>query len=191
MRKITQFSVSSLLIIGLLGCQADSNVSNIVTVESYTKNVPVANVHGKQGAAVSLVNSKVNLSSAGVQHAIEIGINSRYNSGIVHITVSSSDGLHIVSGDTSIEQSLTEGEMTFPFEVNAEEDGRYYLRAVVRVEVNGVKSARALSMIVQVGEQDKSIDSQITTQSKSVLGQSDKNDKVYGEPVLLLELENE
>jgi len=182
MKTITKLCFSGLLVATLASCQADSNVNNVVTADSYTKNIPMA--HGKPGASVSLVNSKVNLANADVQYSINLGIDSRYSSGKMEVDVSSSEGLQIVSGDTDIQETLTKGAMTFPFEVTATENGRYYLYAVVKTESNGVKSFRALTMIVQVaehGETKKTETNKKTPNKKDVTNK----DKTFGAPILL------
>ena len=181
MKTMTKLCFSGLLVATLASCQADSNVNNVVTADSYTKNVPMA--HGKPGASVSLVNSKVNLANAGVQYSINLGIDSRYSSGKMEVEVSSSEGLQIVSGNTHIQETLTKGAITFPYEVTATENGRYYLYAVVKTESNGVKSFRALTMIVQVGEQGETKKTETNKKTPNKKDVTNK-DKTFGAPIL-------
>lgn len=69
----------------------------------------------------------------------------------MEVTVTSLEGLNIISGTTAIKETLVKGEMTFPFEATTEDDGHYYLYVVVKIQSKGKKSARALTFIVQVG----------------------------------------
>lgn len=180
MKKLTMLCLSGLVAVAVSGCQSESTVSNVISADSYTKNVVG---YQKQGAAVSLVNSKVSLANAGVQYSIDLAINSKYNSGEMEVTVTSSEGLNIISGTTAIKETLIKGEMTFPFEVTAEEDGRYYLYAAVKTQSNGKTSARALTLIVQVGEQEKTSKG---TPAKTKKGKQVENadETTFGEPVL-------
>jgi len=182
MKKLTILCLSGLVAMAVSGCQSESTVSNVISTASYTKNTTT---YQKQGSAVSLVNSKVTLAEAGVQYSIDLAINSKYSSGEMTATVSSSDGLSIVSGTTDINATLSKGNMTFPFEVIATEAGRYYVYAVVTTQSNGMKSSRALTLIVQVGEEEKSSKSTPVKTKKGSVKQTGDSETTFGAPVVL------
>jgi hypothetical protein len=181
MKKLTMLCLSGFVAMAVSGCQSESTVSNVISAASYTKNTTT---YQKQGSAVSLLNSKVSLAEAGVPYLIDLAIDSKYGSGDMEIKVSASDGLSIVSGTTEINATLSKGNMTFPFEVSATEVGRYYLYAVVKTQSNGMKSGRALTLIVQVGEEEKSIKSTPVKTKKKGANQTD-DAPTFGAPVVL------
>lgn len=140
----------SFLLIGLVGCQGATNSAVVKVANQYVKSQPT---YQKPGAAVSLVNSKVNISDVNTSYAINLTINSGYNSGDLELSVFTSEGLELVDGETEVVEILSRGEMVFPYTVNAAEEGRYYLYANAKVTDSlGTKSFRALTLIVEVGE---------------------------------------
>ncbi|GHB69839.1 hypothetical protein GCM10008107_18990 [Psychrosphaera saromensis] len=181
MKILSILCLTSLVAVGVSACQTESNITDAVAADSYTKNTTT---YQKQGSAVSLLNSKVSLAEAGVPYLIDLAIDSKYSSGDMEIKVSASDGLSIVSGTTEINARLSNGVTTFPFEVSATEVGRYYLYAVVKTQSNGMKSGRALTLIVQVGEEEKSIKSTPVKTKKKGANQTD-DAPTFGAPVVL------
>jgi Mg2+/citrate symporter len=107
----------------------------------------------KTGAAVMLQDSQVNLEVAGAQYAVDVGILSGYSSGVVMLTVTSSEGLYIVDGDVNPSKSLVPGLISFPYTLIASKSGHYYLYLHAEVIRDGVSSYRALTFIVQVGKE--------------------------------------
>jgi len=178
MKKLTILSLSSLILMGLVACQSESSLSQVAS--NYTKN---ETTYQKQGALVTLVNSQVDLAAAGIKYSIDFAINSGYDSSEMALSFSSSPGLYIVDGDTDIKQTLLKGKTSFPFEVTANETGRYYIYAIIKAKHNGVNSTRSLTLIVQVGEQAKSGTSTTTQKGNATKKQPSK--KTFGEPVLL------
>jgi len=140
----------SFLLVGLVGCQGTTNSTVVKVANQYVKSQPT---YQKPGAAISLVNSKVNIADVNVSYAIDLTINSGYNSGDLELSVFTSDGLELVDGETEVAQTLSRGEIVFPYTVSAAEEGRYYLYANAKVTDSlGTKSFRALTLIVEVGE---------------------------------------
>lgn len=139
------------LFLGMLvsGCQNSIDSEQARVANDYIKLKPR---YQKQGAAISLTNSQVNLDAAGVPYLIDLGIHSKYPSGEMTVSVSSSKGLYIVAGETNFTSALSKGEIAIPYTVAATESGRYYLYANVSVRYNGESSFRALTFIVQVGK---------------------------------------
>lgn len=128
--------------------------ATVRTANDYVKSVVE---YKKPGADISLNDQQVNLQVSGVQYAINIDLNSGYDSGQLTLSVVASDGLYIVGGDVAPVVALGSGIISLPYTVIAAEDGRYYLYLNASVEKNGVVSGRALTLIVQVGDEDKSI----------------------------------
>lgn len=180
MKKLTKLGVSFLITGSLVACNSASNITETILATNYEKNTVT---YQKPGAAVSLVNSQVNLDAAGVQYEIDFTINSRYSSGDMSVSVKSSDGLYIVGGDSVVKETLINGDISFPYTVTATESGRYYLYAVVSVESNGVKRSRALTLIVQVGEEGEINVSKKVNSNKVTQKRSESQEKTFGEPV--------
>lgn len=164
MNKLIILCFSVLVAVGVSGCKGSANLNEVVVANNYVKNT---SSYQKQGSAVSLVNSQVNIATSGVQYAVDLVIDSQYSSGDMQVNISTSKGLYIMDGSTEISQSLTKGSITLPYIVTASEVGRYYIYANIQTESNGVKSFRSLTLIVQVGEdttlQTKASDSTVKT----------------------------
>lgn len=204
--KLLFLSFFLLVLLALAGCQNSTDVDShaIRIAENYTKHKMR---YQKPGASLYLVNSQVNIATAGVQYAVDLDIYSFYPSGSIELAVKPSKGLHIVDGDTLAEQELSKGSMTFPYVIIAEESGRYYLHAKAKIESDDTKSFRSLSMIVEVGAEDsyeentktinplsKGAAESSTTDKNSLeqnfsLGEGDKEgdteNTIYGAPVIL------
>jgi len=151
MKYFLMLCLSIFTLINVTACQGSLSGDEVVIADNYVK---YKRQYQKQGAALHLVNSQVNIVTAGVQYAIDLDIKSRYNSGNITLSVSASEGLYIVDGNINTERSLSKGSMSFPYVIIASEAGRYYIRAKAKVEEdNGKESFRALTMIVQVGEE--------------------------------------
>jgi len=169
-------------LVSLFACQSSVNTEQVsVSNQSYVKN-KVA--YQKQGAALVLVNSQVNLEETETEYAIDLSIFSQYNSGNLTLTVAASEGLELIEGDTTVEQPLSKGTLVFPYTVSAAEAGHYYLKAQAQVvDANGKKSLRALALIVEVGE------GKGYTKNKSVEEKTSKTTvektTTFGDPVIL------
>lgn len=148
MKKLILLCLSVFIVISVAGCKDSVNLNNIIEANDYVKNT---SSYQKQGAAIFLENSQVNIDSSGVQYAIDLNLNSKYSSGEMQVNVSTSEGLYIVKGSSDVIQTLTQGNIPLSYVVTASEDGRYYIYANVKIESNGVKSFRSLTLIVQVG----------------------------------------
>lgn len=147
--KILILSVVTLL---LVACKSSQDHVRVAT--DYIAR-PV--VYQKPGASVSLRDSQVNLDVSGVQYAVDVDIGSAYSDGKLLLDVHASDGLHIVGGDTELVMTLSQEIITLPYVLIAERDGRYYLYLNATVERDGQKRSRALTLIVQVGEEEAAI----------------------------------
>jgi len=177
MKKLILFCLSTAVAVSIVGCKGSTNINDIVVANSYVKN---KSFYQKQGAAVSLVNSQVNIATSGVQYAIDLTIDSQYSSGNMQVNVSASDGLYIMDGSTEITQTLTKGNITLPYVVTASEEGRYYIYANIQTESNGVKSFRALTLIVQVGETKAEMKALLKQNPKQV---NDESERTFGDVV--------
>ncbi|ODS24473.1 hypothetical protein AB835_03250 [Candidatus Endobugula sertula] len=131
-------------------CKEELKPQRVVVADNYTVQLPG---YAKPGASVALANSKVTLDVAGAQHAVDVGINSAYDSGTMALSVSASEGLYIVDGDTNPTVSLRKGTIEFPYTIIASQTGRYYIYLNAKVESGGKIEGRALTFIVQVGEE--------------------------------------
>jgi hypothetical protein len=151
MKIIVCFGVVLLSVL-LQAC--DQGQARVYVANDYVKAVEI---HRKPGAKVSLDNRQVNLAVSGAQYAINVDINSAYDSGQMTLVVTGSEGLFIVGGDVNPTMALSKGVMTLPYTVIASEDGRYYLHLNATVEKNGVIAVRALTLIVQVGDESKAL----------------------------------
>jgi len=168
------------LMFGLVGCQGSANSSVVKVANQYVKSQPT---YQKPGAAISLVNSKVNIADVNVSYAIDLTINSGYSSGDLELSVFTSDGLELVDGETEVVQTLSKGEIVFPYTVSAAEEGRYYLYANAKVTDSlGKKSFRALTLIVEVGG-DVGYTKKTSVQEKNK--QATSETLTFGEPVAM------
>lgn len=176
MKKLIVLCFSAFVAVSISGCKGSASLNETVVANDYVKNT---SSYQKQGSAVSLVSSQVNIASSGVQYAIDLTIDSQYSSGDIQVSVSTSEGLYIMDGSTNITQSLTKGSITLPYVVTASEVGRYYIYANVQTENNGVKSFRALTLIVQVGEDKVEVKSLLKQNAK----QTSDSIKTFGDVV--------
>ncbi len=144
------------------GCGHKTNQSVVVPTENYQVRV---NTYQKPGANISLVNSLVNLEVSGVEYAVDVEINSGYFVGQMSAEVSASEGLYITGGDVSPTVSLSGGSFVLPYTLSAVADGRHYLYLNTVVKVNGNVSRRALTFIVQVGEEKAETSSSVSEKS--------------------------
>lgn len=143
------YSVSIIIgALALFACADTSLPYIVVQAEHYKKNLPR---YQKPGAALSLTHSHVTLPSAGVEYAITIGINSGYPHGNMTTSISASEGLYITHGERNSSVTLDQAQITLPYHVSATTEGRYYLYINAQVEHQGIRSSRALTFIVQVG----------------------------------------
>ncbi len=140
--------VLMLSVLFLSACDIDT--SEVRTATDYRKQ-PFS--YQKPGAVINLENAQVNLEVSGAQYAIDPGLISGYNSGDLELSVSASDGLYIVGGDTNPTMALTKGKMSCPYTVAAAKPGRYYLYINAKATINGAVRTRALTFIVQVGDE--------------------------------------
>lgn len=182
MKKLTKLYTGLLFVTSIVGCNSASSINETVLATHYDKNTVS---YQKQGAAVSLVNRQVNLDAAGVQYEVDLAINSKYSSGNMTVSIKSSEGLYIVGSQTDVEETLIKGSISIPLTVTASESGRYYLYAVVNAESNGVKRSRALTLIVQVGDQAKAAVDKLINGSKISLKENSESIKTFGDPVSL------
>ncbi|MFT7388866.1 MAG: hypothetical protein ACI8VC_002123 [Candidatus Endobugula sp.] len=141
-------SVAVVAVFTLVACKGGGQSVRIA--QDYVKQPAV---YQKPGAALMLQNSQVNLEVAGAQYAVDVVIINGYGSGDMVLSVTASDGLHIVSGDTQSTVSLAAGNINQSYSLIAEEAGRYYLYLNAMVTKNGRTLTRALTFIVQVGEE--------------------------------------
>lgn len=136
--------------LALMGCKGSEQ--SVHVAKNYTKQ-PVA--YQKPGAAIALSDSLVKLEVEGAPYSINIDINSQYSNGDMELSVSTSDGLYITSGDENPTVALSKGVIAFPYTITAIERGRFYIYINAVIEADGNKEARALTFIVQVGEENK------------------------------------
>jgi hypothetical protein len=148
MKFLILLSVAVMSVFTLVACKGGGQ--SVRMAQDYVKQ-PI--VYQKPGAALMLQNSQVNLEVAGAQYIVDVGIVSGYDSGDMVLSVAASNGLHIVSGDTQSTINLTAGNSNQTYTLIAEEAGRYYLYLNAVVNKDGRKLSRALTFIVQVGEE--------------------------------------
>ena len=163
----------SILFVSILGACMDSLGQQKKQVANDYVQSPSA--YSKPGAVLTLVNSQVNLQVAGVDYAVNIDINSDYADGSMTLSVSASDGLSITDGELNPTISLKRGVIHLPYQLMAQQPGRYYLYINATVDSGGKKAARAMTFIVQVGEERE--------QSESPQQKNDEAAKTYGERV--------
>ncbi|TBR38141.1 hypothetical protein CBF23_012915 [Marinomonas agarivorans] len=138
-----------LVVLVLCGCQQKVDLAKVVVADDYIKS---SLSYRKQGALVALNNDQVNLEAAGVQYAIDLSMLSGYDSGKMTVSITPSKGLYILDGNQHTTRPLVKGKIKLPYIVSASQEGRYYLYANVSIEHGGKNTARALTLIVQVGE---------------------------------------
>ncbi len=148
MKVLIKYSFIAFITMGLLACKHELS-QPVVVADDYVQQ---SSRHTKSGAAVSLVSSQVNLAVSGVEYAVDIDLNSQYASGSMELSVSTSDGLYIMSGHTNATLALTQGTISNPYRLIASETGRYYVYLNIKAQSGGQTSTRALTFIVQVGE---------------------------------------
>ena len=155
--------------VGALFVYQSVNTQPVLVATEYIKRSPVS--HVKPSAAVALSSSQVNLEVAGAQYTINVDIDSEYSNGDMQLDVQASEGLYILGGELNPTLSLTKGTIRRPFQVMAVQPGRYYIYVNVKVDDGASLASRALTFIVQVGEEEDSGDqySQKATESGGVL----------------------
>lgn len=110
----------------------------------------------KPGANVSLQDNLVHRLEPGIDAEILVALAASYNEGDMMVHLHTSDGLLLVAGATQYTFSLREdGSYVMPLRLVAHEPGRYYVHLQVSIIHDGRQSARALSAIVQVGDEAK------------------------------------
>jgi len=153
MKNIFKIGIILSTFTALIAC--DENLlegQNVLTAKSYIKQEAA---YAKPGAALTLENKQVNLEVSGAQYAIDVGIVSGYEGALMELSVSASDGLYITKGETNVTSTLSKGVNNHSYTIIASENGRYYLYLNATVTENDKKTPRALTLIVQVGEEQK------------------------------------
>ena len=117
------------------------------------KSVHKEHRYVKPGAAVSLKNAQPLFASAPGTYEYQLRLVSPHNAGDVKVSVSSSDGIEIVSEKSQFEFDLSNGaEYVLPVTVNASREGRFYIHLQVSITADGQTSLRSIAAILQVGE---------------------------------------
>ena len=157
MRKNRMYRVILLaLLSSLLACETEiKSASETVqpTVEHTRDKKSIHPSIGKPGAAVSLRNSQpLQLPATGVQDVV-VQLMSPVYQGVMHVSVSSNEDIAIVSAQKEFEFTLVEqGDYQLPLTLNIATAGRHYLHLQVVINTKEQTQARAIAVIVQVGE---------------------------------------
>lgn len=138
--------------------QRSSALANEIRDVEASSNKSVKSVEaprGKPGAQISLATNEIYPLKAGVVGDMKLVLLTPYTEGQLSVTVSASEGLALVSDVTDFNFLLeADTDYVIPLKLLAQEDGRYYVHLQVNLESEGRRTFRALSAIVQVGQED-------------------------------------
>lgn len=111
---------------------------------------------GKPGAQISLATNEIHKAKAGIASDIKLVLITPYIEGQLTVAVSASEGLALVSEVNEFTFMLdADTDYAIPLQILAQEDGRYYVHMQVNLEVEGRRTFRALSAIIQVGQDEQ------------------------------------
>ncbi|MGH1487482.1 MAG: hypothetical protein ACRBCI_14805 [Cellvibrionaceae bacterium] len=148
MKKKVIYCIWAVVVLLLAGCEQRTEV---LKATHYSKHAPA---YAKPGANIALENRQVNLEFSGLQYAIDIDLLSGYDSGELTLSVKASEGLYILEGDLNPTMTLTKGIINLSsYNIMASKLGRYYIYVNAKVEKDNNISARALTFIVQIGDE--------------------------------------
>lgn len=117
----------------------------------------VESTRGKPGAQIRLATNAIHKAKAGVVSDISLVLVTPYIEGQLSVVVSASEGLALVSDVTDFSFVLdADTDYAIPLKILAQEDGRYYVHMKVNLDVKGRRTFRALSAIIQVGQDEQS-----------------------------------
>lgn len=121
----------------------------------------------KPGASITLKNSQPFFMEAPGVSDLELVLSAPPVGGVMHVDVTVSPGLELVSSVSHFEFLLTqEAEYKLPIQVNAPATGRYYVNLQTSITQNEQHDSRVITAIVQVGP--PAAKSQKVTNDKSV-----------------------
>ncbi len=138
----------SIGILAVLLSACDTPDTQISTVQKSESRAYLA----KPGASITLKNSQpFFLEAPGVSN-LELVLSAPPMGGAMHIDVTVSTGLELVSPVSHFEFLLTqEAEYKLPIQVNAPAAGRYYVNLQASIIQNEQRDSRVITAIVQVG----------------------------------------
>lgn len=140
------------------GCSAKVNPAESDSAISASGGAPATQLLkqktvAKPGASVSIKNPQPLVVSGVGVHQLTIVVASPSYPGAINIRLSGSDGLQLLSSPQDFRFELNEqGEYQLPVTVNAQSEGRHYVRLHVAIAQGEQLETRAVSLIVQVGE---------------------------------------
>lgn len=165
-RKMEIFSCLLLSVLLIAGCSNEAastkpSLDNVPVVEQPSDHQKRPTDHdkthrGKPGADVKLLENVVHRLEPGVAAEVVPTLTADYQEGLMTVSLTGSDGLHILEGETHYTFPLTQrNEYPLPLRLLASEPGRYYIQMQITVDQQGRRTARALSAIVQVGDEGR------------------------------------
>lgn len=146
----------------LVACEKPAEPDNTPTAQMSSEDKQTGHKHQsgytKPGASVEIVGEKRVYLQPGETLDWVLSLSSAESSGELHATLSTSEGLELVSNQREFDFKLTsKGAYAMPVTVRALNEGRYYLYVQAQVSAEGRTSSRALAVAVQVGDAKPSL----------------------------------
>lgn len=154
----------ALMMLALIACTHEADPELVSSETTMTKNVPeplaAVRAHDLLGADIHFSNDYDGQTAVGELEQFNLYIRSQYPSGSLVIDLIADDGLEIYS-DEHCELAITGETLSIPISVQALKPGRYRLKYIAEVVVDGVAGIPAISgMVILVGDDSTSIISQ-------------------------------
>lgn len=129
-------------------CACSQKQGQLTQVQS--TQLSVAKKTLKPGAAVSLVSPRIIQMNANQQASVELHLQV-LQKGRLQIKLSSSDGLQLLATPAVQSLDITTTEVILPIQLNAANDGRFYVHIDALLETADGATSRNLAVAVQVG----------------------------------------
>ena len=136
------------LLLALMGC--DANVSTKASTNISSK---MLEHHMKPGASIKLQNPQpIYVAAVGTEN-LELQLSSTSGEGVLHIDLTTSEGLELVSSQTHYEFPMEKNKTyKLPLQISAAEQGRYYINIKAQISNGTEQQHRVVAAIVQIGE---------------------------------------
>jgi hypothetical protein len=152
---------------------------NSSELQKYTQLPNAPKKTTKPGASVTILNQQpIILHSVGL-HDLEIVLHSPGSHGELSVAATSSKGIRITSMVNPMVFPMTEGgEYRLPISINIQHEGRHYIHLNVSVTVNNIIQKRAISVILQAGKTQFTLQKAMPTDNSDTVIELPAQEKV-------------
>lgn len=147
-----KYSIAIIAVVfSLAACsRGDTDVGQ---VEATVTKTPATHIHPKPGAQVSLIDSQLYMIEPGEYRPLTIRLRSPQAQGLMRVTITGSEGLHILPSSAEPVFTLAPGVIhELPLQVHVAQPGRYYVHLTIVTEGGDRQLSRVMSVIVQAGK---------------------------------------